>query len=44
VSRNTSRCWQAARPRWLSVDYDHDNFLYDTDMKGFILGATYRFK
>jgi len=30
--------------RWLSVDYDHDNFLYDTDMKGFVLGATYRFK
>jgi opacity protein-like surface antigen len=30
--------------RWLSVDYDHNNFLYDTDMKGFILGATYRFQ
>jgi len=30
--------------RWLSVDYDHSNFLYDTDTKGFVLGATYRFK
>ena len=30
--------------RWLSVNYDNNNFLFDTDTKGFILGATYRFK
>ena len=30
--------------RWLAVDYNRDNFLYDTTMKGFIFGATYRFK
>jgi hypothetical protein len=30
--------------RWLAVDYNRDNFLYDTDMKGFIFDATYRFK
>lgn len=30
--------------RWLAVDYDHQNFLFDTDTKGFILGATYRFQ
>ncbi|HEV8233406.1 MAG TPA: hypothetical protein VGP84_02370 [Gemmatimonadaceae bacterium] len=30
--------------RWLSVNYNHDNFLFDTDTKGFILGATYRFR
>jgi hypothetical protein len=30
--------------RWLAVDYKRDNFLYDTTMKGFIFGATYRFK
>jgi opacity protein-like surface antigen len=30
--------------RWLAVDYDHDNFLYDTQTKGFIFGATYSFR
>ena len=30
--------------RWLAVDYDHRNFLFDTDTKGFIVGATYRFQ
>lgn len=30
--------------RWLSVDYDRSDFLYDTDMKGFVLGATYRWQ
>jgi hypothetical protein len=30
--------------RWLSVDYDRSNFLYDTDMKGFVLAATYRWQ
>ena len=30
--------------RWLAVDYDHRNFLYDTTLQGFVLGATYRFR
>jgi hypothetical protein len=30
--------------RYLSVDYDHDRFLYDMNTKGFVLGATYRFQ
>lgn len=30
--------------RVLGVDYDHDNFVFDTRTKGFLLGATYRFR
>jgi opacity protein-like surface antigen len=30
--------------RWLWVDYDRNNFLYDARMDGFVLGATYRFR
>ena len=29
--------------RALMVDYDHDNFLYDTTLQGFIFGLTYRY-
>jgi hypothetical protein len=38
--------WQkvtlGASYRALDVDYDHDHFLYDTRMEGFVLGATFR--
>jgi hypothetical protein len=27
--------------RVLSVNYDRDNFLFDTRLKGFVVGATY---
>jgi opacity protein-like surface antigen len=40
-----SRYWTlGVAYRWLAVDYDRDNFLYDTTTKGFIFGATYRFR
>jgi opacity protein-like surface antigen len=29
--------------RGLSVDYDRDDFLYDTNTQGFLIGATFRF-
>lgn len=29
--------------RYLSVNYDRDQFLYDTSMTGFVLAATYKF-
>lgn len=29
--------------RWIGVDYDSNNFLFDTDTKGFLVGVTYRF-
>jgi hypothetical protein len=29
--------------RILKVDYDHDNFLYDVRMNGFLIGVTFRF-
>ena len=29
--------------RWIGVDYDSDKFLFDTDLKGFLVGVTYRF-
>jgi len=28
----------------MSVDYDRDNFLYDTNMQGLTLAATFRFR
>ena len=28
--------------RGLSVDYDHDDFLFDTNTQGFLIGATFR--
>jgi hypothetical protein len=30
--------------RWLAVDYNRNDFLYDTDTKGFVFGGTYRIK
>lgn len=30
--------------RFLSVDYDRSNFLFDSELKGFAIGATYRWQ
>ena len=29
--------------RWLKLDYDHDDFLYDVRQQGIVAGMTFRF-